>query len=115
MRPFLATLVLLLTAVVGINALATWMRSVDDARLRTASGAFVPGQVLIGYRYVNERVFQAQRLGAIPRPRVVAFGSSRVMQLDTALLGLAPGEFYNTALSSGTVEDFIGLWATLLH
>jgi hypothetical protein len=112
-RPFLATLALLLSAVVGVNALATWMRATDDARLRIASSAFVPGQVLIGYRYVNERTFQAQRLHGIPRPRVVAFGSSRVMQLETTLLGLAPGEFYNTALSSGTVEDFIALWATL--
>jgi hypothetical protein len=113
-RPFLATLAVLLAAVAGVNALATWIRSVDDARLRTASGAaFVPGQVLVGYRYANERIFQAQRLAAIPPPRVVAFGSSRVMQLDTALLGLAPGEFYNTALSSGTVEDFIGLWMAL--
>jgi hypothetical protein len=113
-RPFLATLALLLAAVAGVNGLATWIRSIDDARLRTASsGAFVPGQVLIGYRYVNERTFQRQRLHAIPRPRAVAFGSSRVMQLDTTLLGLRPGAFYNTALSSGTVEDFIGLWATL--
>ena len=90
MRAFLATLAVLLGAVIGVNALATWIRSVDDARLRTASGALVPGQVLVGYRYVNERNFQAQRLRTIPRPRVVAFGSSRVMQLDAALLGLGP-------------------------
>jgi hypothetical protein len=113
MRPFLLALAALLAAVIGVNGLATWIRAADNARLRTASGAFAPGQVLIGYRYVDERVFQRQRLAAIPAPRVVAFGSSRAMQMDGALLGLPPGAFYNTALSSGTVEDFIGLWTTL--
>ena len=44
--------------------------------------ASAPGQAVLGYRDVDERRFQRARLQAIPRPRVVAFGSSRVMQIS---------------------------------
>ena len=35
------------------------------------------------------------------------------MTISTAMMGAAPGEFYNAGLSGGTVEDFIVLWSTL--
>jgi hypothetical protein len=112
-RPFVVTLALLVGAMLGVNGLATWIRAVENTRRQAVSAAFLPGQVLVGYRYVHDRSFQARRLQMIPRPRVVAFGSSRVMQLDTALLGLAPGEFYNAGVISATVEDYIGLWSLM--
>jgi hypothetical protein len=112
-RPFVAALVVLVGAVLGVNGAATWIRAVENERRQMVSAAFLPGQVLVGYRYVHDRSFQAQRLRMIPRPRVVAFGSSRGMQLDTTLLGRAPGEFYNASVVSATVEDFIGLWSQM--
>ena len=49
----------------------------------------------------------------IPRPAVVAFGSSRVMPLAGAALGLGPGQFYNAAVSAASVEDHIAFWQLL--
>ncbi len=59
---------------------------------------------------MDERRFQKARIAAIPRPRVVAIGSSRVMQLSTPGLGLRPGEFYNAGIPAPTVEDYIAVW-----
>ncbi|HEV8585463.1 MAG TPA: hypothetical protein VGT02_10900 [Methylomirabilota bacterium] len=113
MRPFLVVVAALLGLAVAVNGLATWERARHEARIARAAAAFRPGQALLGYRDTDERRFQKARLAAIPPPRVVAFGSSRVMTLSTAMVGAAPGEFYNAGLSGGTVEDFIVLWTTL--
>lgn len=113
MRPFAVTLAFLLTLALGINGLAAWDRGRQDARLRAASAGFRAGQAVLGYRDVDERRFQRARLQAIARPRVVTFGSSRVMEVSTVLAGLAPGEFYNAGMSAATVEDFIALWSIL--
>lgn len=113
MRPFVATLVLLVSAVACINAAASWARGRHEDRIRDAAAAFTPGQVLLDYRNTDERRFQKARLAAIPRPRLVAFGSSRVMEVSTAMIEAGPGEFYNAGLSGGTVEDFIALWSVL--
>ena len=113
MRPFAVTLALLLTLALGVNGLAAWDRGRQDARLRAASAGFHRGQAVLGYRDVDERRFQRARLQAIARPRVVAFGSSRVMEVSTEHAGLAPGEFYNAGMSAATVEDFMALWSIL--
>jgi hypothetical protein len=112
MRPFAITLALILTLALGVG-LAVWDRGRQDARLRAASAGFRTGQAVLDYRDVDERRFQRARLQAIARPRVVAFGSSRVMEVSTELAGLAPGEFYNAGMSAATVEDFIALWSIL--
>jgi hypothetical protein len=112
-RVFTLTLIALLTAVVGVNAAAAWRQRLDEARVQAVPAALRPGHVVLGYRNVDERSFQRARLRVIPRPRVVAFGSSRVMQLTGALVGAEPGAFYNLGMSGATVEDFIGLWETL--
>jgi hypothetical protein len=62
---------------------------------------------------VDERRFQRARLESVPAPRVIAFGSSRVMEVSTALAGVPPGQFYNAGMSAATVEDFIALWSIL--
>ena len=113
MRPFVVVVTLLLGLVVMVNGLAVWDRARHAARIELAAAAFAPGQALLGYRDTDERRFQKARLAVIPRPRVVVFGSSRVMTISTAMVGAGPGEFYNTGLSGGTVEDFIVMWSTL--
>lgn len=112
-RPFVVALVLLVSAVAGINGAAGWARTRHEDRIRDAAAVFTQGQVLLGYRNIDERRFQRARLAAIPRPRLVAFGSSRVMEVSTAMIEVGPGEFYNAGLSGGTVEDFIALWSVL--
>jgi hypothetical protein len=112
-RLFGPTLALLLALVVAVNGLAAWNRHVHERRVRAAAARLVPGEVLLGYRDSDERRFQQARLAVIPRPRVVAFGSSRVMLASTAMIGVGPDEFYNAGLSGGTVEDFIVLWSVL--
>jgi hypothetical protein len=112
-RPFVTTLILLVCAVVAINSAASLARTRHEDRIHHAAAAFSPGQALTGYRDIDERRFQRARLVAIPRPRVVAFGSSRVMEVSTGMIGAQPGEFYNAGLSGGTVEDFIALWSVL--
>src|SRR5262249_12692722 len=42
------------------------------------------------------------------------FGSSRVMQLTGALVGVeGTTSFYNLGMSGATVEDYVGLWQVL--
>src|SRR4030095_31927 len=106
MRPFTITVALLLGLAVAVNALAAWDRGRHEARLRAASASFRTGQAVLGYRNMDERRFQRARLESIPTPRVVTFGSSRVMEISTALAGVAPGAFYNAGMSAATVEDF---------
>jgi hypothetical protein len=68
---------------------------------------------MIVSRELDDRRLQRVRLQVIPRPAVVSFGSSRVMPLTGAALGLTPGEFYNTAVSGASVEDPIAFWQLL--
>ena len=110
MRAFLVTAALLLAVVVAVNGLAALETRAHQKRVRAAAATFVPGQVLLGYRDRDERRFQQARLEVIPPPRLVAFGSSRVMPVSTALVGGPPGAFYNTGLSAASVEDVIVLW-----
>jgi len=112
-RAFLVTVALLLAVVVAVNGLAALETRAHQKRVRAAAATFVPGQVLLGYRDRDERRFQQARLEVIPLPRLVAFGSSRVMPVSTALMGVPPGAFYNTGLSAASVEDFIVLWSVL--
>ena len=113
MRPFAFTVALLLGLAVAVNGVAAWDRARHEARLRSASASFGPGQAVVGYRNMDERRFQRARLESIPTPRLVAFGSSRVMEISTDLAGVAPGAFYNAGMSAATVEDFIALWSIL--
>jgi hypothetical protein len=113
MRPFALTVALLLALTLAVNGLAAWDRSRQEARLRAASAGFRAGQVMLGYRDVDERRFQQARLESLPRPRLVAFGSSRVMAVSHALTGAGEGDFYNAGMSAATVEDFIALWSIL--
>jgi hypothetical protein len=113
MRAFTVTVALLLGLAVGVNGLAAWDRGRQEGRLRAASATFGPGQVVLGYRNMDERRFQRVRLESIPPPRIVAFGSSRVMEVSTALAGVPGGQFYNAGMSSATVEDYIALWSIL--
>jgi hypothetical protein len=112
-RTFLVTVTLLLAGVVAINGLAARETRLHERRVRAAAARFAPDQVLLGYRDRDERRFQQARLTVITPPRLVAFGSSRVMPVSTAMVGAASGDFYNAGLSAGTVEDFIVLWSVL--
>jgi hypothetical protein len=113
-RAFTLTLGALLAAVVAVNLVGAWSAARDEARVQAVPAALQPGEVVLGYRNVDERRFQRGRLGVIPRPRVVSFGSSRVMQLTGALVGVEPpATFYNLGMSGATVEDYVGLWEIL--
>jgi hypothetical protein len=113
-RAFTLTLGALLAAVVAVNLMGAWSAARDEARVQAVPAALQPGEVVLGYRNVDERRFQRGRLGVIPRPRVVSFGSSRVMQLTGALVGVEPpATFYNLGMSGATVEDYVGLWEIL--
>lgn len=113
MRAFLVTLALLLAVVVAVNGLAALETRAHQGRIHAAAARFTPGQVLLGYRDRDERRFQQARLEVIPPPRLVAFGSSRVMAVSTAMVDAPSGAFYNAGLSGASVEDFIVLWSVL--
>jgi len=85
---------------------------VHQGRVRAAA-RFVPGQVLLDYRDRDERRFQQARLAVIAPPRLVAFGSSRVMLVSSEMVRAPAGTFYNAGLSAASVEDFIVLWSVL--
>jgi hypothetical protein len=115
MRPFVTTAGLLLALVVAINGVAAWERARRDDRLHAAAAALRPGLAVLVEGPIDERRFQAARLEVIPRPRWVAFGSSRVRDVSGAIAGAAPGEFYNLGMSGATVEDYIALWSLLVR
>ncbi|HTI53427.1 MAG TPA: hypothetical protein VMC04_04295, partial [Verrucomicrobiae bacterium] len=105
MRAFTITMSGLLALVVAINGLAAWDGRRHDRRLQALAAGLRPGQAVIVSRELDDRRLQRVRLRVIPRPAVVAFGSSRVMPLAGAALGLGPGQFYNAAVSAASVED----------
>jgi hypothetical protein len=107
------TLGALLAVVVALNAAGGWSAAREEARMQAVPAALGPGQAVLGYRNVDERRFQRARLGVITRPQVVVFGSSRVMQIVGALVGVGPTAFYNLGMSGATVEDYVGLWEVL--
>ncbi len=113
MRVFTVTLGTLLALVVSLNAAATWSRWRDDASIQSVPAALRAGEAVLDYRNVDERRFQRTRVSVIARPRVVAFGSSRVMQATGAMVGVEPQAFYNLGMSGGTLEDHVALWELL--
>jgi hypothetical protein len=113
MRPFVLTTALLLGLVLAVNAAAALDRWHRDTRLRDAASTFRAGQVMRFEGQIDERRFQEARVRAIPRPRVVAFGSSRVRDVSSRLANAAPGAFYNLGMSAAIVEDYIALWSML--
>lgn len=113
MRAFALTVSGLLLVVVAINGIAALEGRRHDRRFQALAAGLKPGQAVIVTRELDDRRLQRVRLQVIPRPAVVAFGSSRVMPLAGAALGLAPGQFYNTAVSAAAVEDHIAVWQLL--
>ena len=113
MRAYAWTLGLLVAAIVLVNATATWIQAGRDVAVCAMAAQLRPGFVVADYRNVDERCFQMTRLAVIPAPRMVAFGSSRIMQLTSAAAGLGPGEFYNVGMSGATIEDFVAMWRGL--
>jgi hypothetical protein len=113
MRAFSITVTGLILLVVTINGLAAWDGRRHHRRFLSLATDLRPGQAVIVSRELDDRRLHRVRLQVIPRPAVVAFGSSRIMPLGGAALGLAPGRFYNAAVSGGSVEDHIAFWQLL--
>ena len=113
MRPYVVTVCLLLGLVLLINGAAAWDRAGHEARMRQLAGEFRPGLALVFSGYVDERRLQKARIATIPRPRVVALGSSRVRELSSTALDARPGTYYNAGMSAASVEDYIAVWALL--
>src|SRR6266498_1760182 len=100
MRAFAVTVTVLLVFVLAVNGVAAVNRQRQELRMRNAAAAFRPGLAIRFEGQVDERRFQEARLHVIPRPRLVAFGSSRVRDVSSALVGAGPGEFYNLGMSA---------------
>jgi hypothetical protein len=116
MRAFLTTVAILLALALAVSAAGEWDRQAHDRRVRAAAATLGAGEAVLAQRYLSERRLQTARLAVVPRPRVVAFGSSRVQPLSTrAVAGLAPGEFYNAGMAGASVDDYIAAWSTLVE
>lgn len=102
MRPFVVTLGVLLLASIAVDAAAIWRRHQLE-----------PTERMLLYHNVDDREFHKARLELVGRPRVVLFGSSRVIRLSAAAAHMRPSELYNAGMGAATVEDFIGVWALL--
>jgi len=113
MRWFAVTVLASLALVITVNGVATLDQARQDARLRAAAGTLRPGLAMVFGGFVDERRLQKARLEVIERPRVAVFGSSRVREISGTLVHVAPGEFYNLAMSAAVVEDYVGLWSLL--
>lgn len=113
MRAFLATVTCLLLAAVGLNAATAWSARRYERSFRAVATQLAPGQAMVAPPDLDDRRFQRVRLLVIPPPQLVAFGSSRMMPLSSATLGLPPGRFYNAAVTAASVEDHIALWYLL--
>jgi hypothetical protein len=115
MRAFAVTVAVLLAIALAINAAGEWLRQAHDGRVRAAAATLGDGEAVLAHRYLSERRLQTARLAVIERPRVVAFGSSRVQPLSTAVAGLRAGELYNSGMAGATVDDYIAAWSTLIE
>jgi hypothetical protein len=115
MRAFLTTAAILLALALAVSAAGEWDRQAHDRRVRAAAATLGDGEAVLAQRYLSERRLQTARLAVVARPRVVAFGSSRVQPLSTRATGLAPGEFYNAGMAGATVDDYIAAWSTLVE
>lgn len=113
MRAFVVTVLVSMALVIAVNGVASLDRARQDERIRTAAVALRPGLAMVFDGFVDERRFQKARLAVIPRPRLTAFGSSRVREMSGALLHARPGEFYNLGMSAAVVEDYIALWTLI--
>ena len=113
MRAFAVTVSALLFLVVAINGFGAWESYRHEQRFQAVAAHLRPGQAVIIERDFDDRRFQRMRVQVIPRPAVVAFGSSRVMPVSGGALGLAPGQFYNAAVSAASLEDHLALWQLL--
>ncbi|MFI5325630.1 MAG: hypothetical protein ACHQ7H_05300 [Candidatus Rokuibacteriota bacterium] len=113
MRAFLVTVLLSMALVVAVNGAASLDRARQDERIRVAAAALRPGLAMVFDGFVDERRFQKARLEVIPRPRLAAFGSSRVREVATGVARVGPGEFYNLGMSAAVVEDYIALWTLM--
>jgi len=113
MRPFVLSLAMMLGLVVAVNLVATWDQERRDRRLEAGAARLAPGLVVAFDGQVDERRFQQARLEVIGRPRIVAFGSSRVRDVASEIAGAVPGEFYNAGMSAAGVDDYIALWSLL--
>jgi hypothetical protein len=113
LQPFVGTLTLALVAFLIVNATAAWDRRQHERLVQSLAADVRLGQAVLADRYFSERRFQRARIAVLPRPRVVAFGSSRVMPVSTEVAGVEMSGFYNTAVPGATVEDFVALWAAL--
>jgi len=97
-----ATLSLLLSALVAINLAAAWKRYQLE-----------PTERMLLYHDLDARLFHKARLELVERPYAVIFGSSRAMALSSSALGMQKRDFYNAAVGGATIEDYIGLWSLL--
>jgi len=112
-RPYVVTVSLLLGLVLLINGVAAWDLARHEARARRLAGEFRPGLAMVFSGYVDERRLQKVRIAAIPPPRIVAFGSSRIRELSGAAIDASAGTFYNAGMSAASIEDYIAVWALL--
>lgn len=82
-----------------------------DLELREVANMVLAGEDLVGYEQLNEKQRYIMKILANnmdPLPKVIALGSSRILQLNTDLLHMEQGEFFNCALTGGDVMDAMG-------
>ena len=60
----------------------------------------------------DERKFKREQIAVVPKPKLVIFGSSRVMVIDAKLF---PKEqpLYNIGMGAANVYDFVSMWQRL--
>ena len=72
-----------------------------DLELREVSNMVLAGEDLVGYELLNEKQRYIMKIIANnmdPLPKTIALGSSRILQLNTDILRLNKGEFFNCAV-----------------
>ena len=82
-----------------------------DLELREVSNMVLAGEDLVGYELLNEKQRYIMKIIANnmdPLPKTIALGSSRILQLNTDILRVNEGEFFNCALTGGDAADAMG-------
>lgn len=82
-----------------------------DQQLRSVVELLFSGKDITGYENLNERqrdLLQIMVDKFDPVPETIALGSSRILQLDTALCQVEEGQFFNCALTGADYYDVLG-------
>lgn len=118
MKKFITKLLLfLLPFIIAYTTIALFNYTVDlsclfsrNQVLERITDSLLSGKTIAGQPFFNYRVYNKMIIDKMNQnPSIIALGSSTTMSLRASCLGLEDGSFFNHAVPSGDLDDFIAI------